>query len=244
MSPPNLPTAQALPPGAVDPAGPDDQPLDFRSLNKRREPVQWPRWLFLLVAVVGLSMGPLLAGLVSETLPRGWESRRWPTADGRILRGDVKTQSRWRMNQRLREEVSYYAPRLEYAFFLNGERVTGERITLFGDDWTEQMRPASRVVEKRLEQPLVAVAYDPADPTINCLEPGTRPIDWGLAAGAVALIGAGLAAARRWWVMGATAYAAEDATDEDESDRDGANDANDAWSRDELSDVVTPASVN
>lgn len=213
MPPPNRPSAPPHVPASVDAAGPVDEPLDFRSLNKRREPVEWPRWLFLLVAIVGLSMGPLLAGLVFETLPRGWASRSWPTTTGRVLRGDVKTQARWRNNQRLREEVAYYAPRLEYAFFLDGKRFTGERITLFGDDWTEQMRPASRVVEKRLEQPQVDIAYDPADPTINCLDPGTRPIDWGLAAAAVALIGAGLAAARRWWAMGGDAAEVEASLD-------------------------------
>ena len=177
---------------AEDDAAPVDQPLDFKAFNRRRGPREIPRWAVTLAALVGLTFGPLLAALSSDTLSHGWASRSWPTARGRILATRVKMETRLTQHNRLRREVTMYAPQFDYAFFVHGERFTGSRVTLYGDAWTDRMGEASQATMARMEDPVVQVAYDPANPQVNCLEPGTRPIDWAMAIGAIVLIGGGL----------------------------------------------------
>jgi hypothetical protein len=112
-------------------------------------------WVYLvvtLVAIVWLSWHYTLAV----------ESTRWPHVQGRVLKSWAeKTDS----------EYSYYSPRVEYTYSVDGVRHSSTTVRLIGDRSMRRSR-AERVAASYKVGDTVEVWYDPNKPTRATLQPG------------------------------------------------------------------------
>jgi hypothetical protein len=112
-------------------------------------------WFYLVVtlgAIVWLSWHYTLAV----------ESTRWPQAQGRVLRAWV---------ERADSEYSYYSPRVEYAYEVDGIVHRSATIWLTGDKSMRRGR-AERIAASYQARDSVEVWYDPKKPTRATLKPG------------------------------------------------------------------------
>lgn len=121
---------------------------------------------FMFVAFAGVG----LTATIGE-LTRARASRDWPRALGKIHRSRVGEE--W-------DEGPLYKPDIQFGYVVDGHEFRGTRIR-FGGVWKHSWRflvqsdlrdyPYGREVE---------VAYDPLDPSVAVLEPGSTRNAWGL----------------------------------------------------------------
>ncbi len=109
-----------------------------------------------LTAVLGLALAlPLLL--------KARRSAGWPRVPATVLEAQV-----------LQRGANATAPRIRYAYPVNGRRHTGERVAV-GGSWSTTGHGAARLVAQHPAGATVQVAVDPQQPAYALLKPGLQP---------------------------------------------------------------------
>ena len=173
-----------------------------------------PAWQPALIALLGSTAGalaqtagqtgsgppawfvavPLVAGAVGLGLGwyawRQWSaaraSRAWPTAAGTVIETELTSRTETYRQQDRIETHTVYAPRVRYAYEVEGRRYEGERIR-FGT-YRESETAARAILDRYPAGASVEVHYDPANPAAATLETKTANIGMLLFA-VIALLG-------------------------------------------------------
>ena len=103
------------------------------------------------------------------------ESGSWPTAAGRIVRSEMDVETRdEHISKQSRSDARFYTAGIEYEFDVNGVLYRGSRIAAV-QDMNADREHVLKVLNKYPLDGAVAVSYNPNDPGVCVLEPGS----WG-----------------------------------------------------------------
>lgn len=118
--------------------------------------------LMFTTAVAALS-----AGYFIRQLCRARDSRRWPTAEGRILSS---------INESFMDKTR---ARIEYEYRVNDRTIRGRRVSFLEQaDGPDSFKLVLRYAEGQA----VKVHYSPDDPELAVLEPGAKPASYVIVA--------------------------------------------------------------
>lgn len=139
---------------------------------------------FVFVAFMG--SGGRLMFLAFDGMREAGESAAWPRAEGKIIRSEMKASTRndHSGRQSERSNSTFYEASIEYEFEANGMTYRGSRIAAVKDMNAKQSR-AQVTLDKYPVDRRVMVSYQPDDPSVCVLEPGS----WG---GALVQLGLGV----------------------------------------------------
>ena len=101
-----------------------------------------------------------------------WSSTRWPTTPAVITKSEIKTVQH-EDNQGLPED--WYFPDLEYRFEISGNSYTGSRLRFDGTPGSRDPRPSQDIQAKYPVGQEFPLYYNPAQPSLNVILPGTTP---------------------------------------------------------------------
>lgn len=138
----------------------------------------------IVLAVAG---GMALLGLFMA-LPGAWwviqaqASTSWPTADGKVLRSEVRTQRTG--------NTSSHEPLVIYQYQVEGKSYRRDRPTISRQP-SKTTAPAEEVVARYPVGTQVTVYYDAADPATSVLEPGVTLRTAALLLAGMAFLGFG-----------------------------------------------------
>ncbi len=119
-----------------------------------------------LVVIMSAVGGYLIySGVKNRNLAKA--SELWPTAGGKVLATEITTRS-YRDHKR-NTTTYFYMPRVRYAYSVAGADYEGEVIR-FGDVEQGTIHGAEAIIANYPEGSVVAVRYDPQDPTRATLE--------------------------------------------------------------------------
>lgn len=144
-----------------------------------------------MMAGLMLVVGMALAYGGARTVVRAHQSASWPTTDATITSSSVETLRSRRGGVRFHPEVRY-----QYA--VNGSTYSATTISFGGND-AGSLSDAQLVTHHYASGHHVPVHYEPADPSVSCLEVGNA----GIASYVLALGGLALVAIAGWgmWDM-------------------------------------------
>jgi Protein of unknown function (DUF3592) len=138
----------------------------------------------LLILLFALPLGAGTAALVVQAWRgqrRANAARAWPRTTGQVLWSGVRetmVRTRVRTSVASYRMTTAYAPRVVYAYVVDGTGYQGERLRMGESIISSDTRAAERVVARYPVGSDVMVYYNPADPTDATLDPrsgwGTR----------------------------------------------------------------------
>lgn len=138
---------------------------------------------FVFVAFMG--SGGRLMFLAFDGMREAGESAAWPRAEGKVIRSEMNVSTRSdESGRRTRSGTKFYEASIEYEFEANGMTYRGSRIAAVKDMNAKQSR-AQATLDKYPLARRVMVSYQPDDPSVCVLEPGS----WG---GALVQLGLGV----------------------------------------------------
>lgn len=113
-----------------------------------------------------IAVGFLFLFFGGRSFYRGVASSYWPIAEGRVLSSQVKSAPG-------KSGGLVYSAEVNYAYAVNGESFTSQRIR-FGNIHTGNPVLPTQLVEKYPEGGEVTVHYSVSDPLMAVLEPGIQ----------------------------------------------------------------------
>jgi len=129
----------------------------------------------VLITVVGYCLGHYLGRPI---LDHAKASNEWPFTPGKVLSSSVKhSTSRDHKTHRNKHSYSHH---VEYEYSVPNTKDMGKtkytgQVVWFGDDYSSSSRSTHEAVVKRYPVGVVvAVFYDPDDPSLAVLEPGAK----------------------------------------------------------------------
>ncbi len=143
----------------------------------------------VMMAGLMVLLGGMLAFGGARTILRAHESTSWPTADATIVSSSVETLRSRRSGVRFHPEVRY-----QYA--VAGHSYTADTISFGGND-AGSLSDAQRVTHHYASGHHVPVHYEPADPSVACLDCGST----GIASYLLALGGMVIAVVAAWGMV-------------------------------------------
>jgi hypothetical protein len=152
-------------------------------------PVKIGTTIVLLLALAG---GIYLIHRGIQSVEEAIASRDWPTVTGEIIRSSVKmTESPIiRDGREVPNQTSKsYSPDVEYRYTVNGQELTGTRVTI-EDESVGTRASAQTIVDQFPPHKTVPVSYRPDQPATSVLVPGSwaGSYRWFLPGGALLLI--------------------------------------------------------
>jgi uncharacterized protein DUF3592 len=135
-----------------------------------------------IFALVGI--GLLAWWLVSRR--RVAASQAWPAAQGQIAAASLHSYTRSDSDG---NDTTYYEPKIEYAYTVGGQPLTGKRVA-FGAAASTSRARAEQIVSRYAPGAAVAIYYNPERPQEAVLERSVSNMTGALLAGIMLLGGA------------------------------------------------------
>lgn len=151
-----------------------------RSTQPGPKPALGSRLILSLFMAILIGCGAfMLAGSIRE-LRESREAMGWPTSPGKIVRSEMKGHSlsvRRRSGDGIRRSSSEetFAAEIEYEFEIGGVIYHGTRLSAVQGGARSDKPEVQKTLDKYPVGQAVAVAYNPNDPRLCVLEPGS----WG-----------------------------------------------------------------
>ncbi|RLS55423.1 MAG: DUF3592 domain-containing protein [Planctomycetota bacterium] len=145
-----------------------------------------------MVLLLFIGGGVYLTQRGLKSVEESFAATSWPTTEGVIVRSAVHTtETPIKKNGREvpNKKTKSYAPSIEYRFSVKGQALTGTRVTI-DDESIGTKASAQAIVDKYPVHKGVKVSYQPDQPMISVLEPGSwaGSYRWFLPGGAFLLI--------------------------------------------------------
>ena len=147
----------------------------------------------LLLRLGGI--GLLIVGtLVSLVLSAAWlESRNvreWPAVDAHVIQSEIEVSKKIvPLGRSRRTHIDFFALRIEYEYEVNGERFTGNRMSLASNPCGYDRAEIEQWTRKFPLGATIPVHYSPAHPERSVVECTGGPGPMGLAFGILAILG-------------------------------------------------------
>lgn len=122
-------------------------------------------WAYALVALIG-AVGLFLSG---RDLLRGRSSASWPTTQGEVVFAQIESHMSTDSDG---DSSMTYGAKIVYNYQVGGQQFTGDRHR-FSQASTSSARRAQETVNRYPVGSMVTVYYDPNNPQLSVLEPGT-----------------------------------------------------------------------
>ncbi len=127
--------------------------------------------LFRFSQLPVIMLGLILAGVglffwATPGLLRSFGSQTWPSVNGRV------TDSRWHnkiIGQSALRPTSKFIPKIEYSYSVNNAEFKGTSVSLDAFEGFDRLTAKSKL-EQYATGREVQVFYDPANPSVSCLE--------------------------------------------------------------------------
>ena len=118
------------------------------------------------------------------------DARTWPAVDGRVIRSEIDVSKKIVPLGRFRRtHVEFYALRIEYEYEVDGQRFTGDRVTLAANPCGYDRAEVERWTRKYPLGGTISVHYSPTHPEHSVVERTGGPAPWGFALGILAVVG-------------------------------------------------------
>lgn len=126
----------------------------------------------LILGVVFLAAGIGLSIWGHGMLEEARASADWPTVSGTIVSSDVSVSKSTSGSGSKRKTSTVYEPSITYKYEVDGKPFTSSRVTT-NDYSSSSSKRAYRIVKKYPEGSTAKVYYNPDEPYLSVLEPGT-----------------------------------------------------------------------
>jgi hypothetical protein len=122
-------------------------------------------WGFGLVALLG-AVGLFFSG---RDMLRGRSSASWPTTQGEVVYSTLEQSTSTDSDG---DTSVTYGAKIVYNYQVSGQQLTGDR-RAFSETRTSSARRAQEIANRYQVGSMVTVYYDPNNPQVSVLEPGT-----------------------------------------------------------------------
>ena len=114
-------------------------------------------------------------------------SKNWPSTEGIIISSEVK-QTKHRKSGSSSGYRYKYSPKVKFEYYVDDETYTSRRIS-FADYSSSNRSSAKQIADYYHPEKEVTVYYDPLEPKVGVLEPGTANMSTIIVGGVIILFG-------------------------------------------------------
>jgi hypothetical protein len=132
---------------------------------QRPEAAHGGRWFLVVLGLTVALIGAVFVWLLGRSFLRAWDMRSWPEVPCVILVSGVEER---RHDPQSRPEFRH---ELSFGYEWQGERRTGERLTLRGSPWSSRRELAEKRAAEYRAGAIASCRVDPANPDLAVLKP-------------------------------------------------------------------------
>jgi hypothetical protein len=145
--------------------------------------------LLRIGGILVLIVGTIVVLVMGAAWLNSRNAHEWPTAEARVIRSEIEvSKTQVPLGRSRRTHVGFFALRLEYEYEVDGERYTGDQVSLAANPCGYDRGEIERWTHKYSLGSTIDVHYKPSYPASSVVEPTGGPGPLGLGFGILAVV--------------------------------------------------------
>ena len=145
--------------------------------------------LLRIGGVLVLIVGTIVVLVMGAAWLNSRDAHEWPTAEARVIRSEIEvSKKQGPVGRSRRTHVDFFALKLDYEYEVDGERYTGDQVSLAANPCGYDRGEIERWTRKYSLGSMIDVHYKPSYPAFSVVQPTGGPGPLGLGSGILAVV--------------------------------------------------------